>query len=54
MDRKIAELKRRGVVNADRSWLVRRMLCDLDLDTIADPALAQIDLPSLRGPAEPR
>jgi len=39
MDAMIVELKRRGVANASRAWLVRRMLADFNIDTVADPAL---------------
>jgi hypothetical protein len=36
---RVAELKRRGVTNASRSWLIRRALSVLNLDTIApDPS----------------
>ena len=44
MDDMIAELQRRGVVNASRSWLVRRMLASFDIDTVADPQLRRIDI----------
>jgi len=34
LDRKVADLKARGVRKANRSWLIRRALAGLDLDAL--------------------
>lgn len=33
-DRKVAELKKRGIYRASRSWLIRLALSRLDVDTV--------------------
>lgn len=34
LDRKVAELKARGVRKANRSWLIRRGIAQLDVDAL--------------------